>query len=464
MKKFLCFALAFCLVFLCGCGIGEKDDADKYDSVLKEYLQNIDTYEVSVREYGSPANYIHMDEKIVVGILYPETEVAALNKEINRWIVESVEEYTEEAAERFDGKNAAELTVAYESFYADENTASVVMTGTFLAPFMAHPIDIVKTFNVDLKNKRVFGVSELFSEGKGQIFINRIADKAGLEAEDAVEGLLDNAYLTKDEIVVVLERGEYLPMSDGTKYVSFSYKDIEELMKKPFEESQMQKQEDEIVDSSVVEGNTNKIKTDPDKPMIALTFDDGPSAHTDRLLDIFARYGGKGTFFVLGNLVDSRKSTVKRIVKEGHEIGNHSWNHRQMTNLGTQEIKDQIMMTRAKIYDVAGVDTLIVRPPYGACNDTVKAVGESVGVSFVNWSVDTLDWKSKNASAVYKEIMNCVHDGAIILCHDLHKTTVDAMETVVPALIEKGYQLVTVSELMEYSDKSLEAGKIYYRG
>ena len=464
MRKFLCLALAFCLVFLCGCGIGKNDDTDKYDSVLKEYLENIDMYEVSVREYGSPASYIHMDEKIVVGILYPETEVAALNKEINRWIVESVEEYTKEAEERFDGTNAAELTVAYESFYADENTASVVMTGTFLAAFMAHPIDIVKTFNVDLKNKRVFGISELFSQEKRQIFINRIAEKVGLEAKEAVEGLLDNAYLTEDEIVIVLERGEYLPMSEGTKYVSFSYKDIEELMKKPFEESQIQKQEDEIVDSSVVEGNTNKTPIDPDKPMIALTFDDGPSAHTDRLLDIFARYGGKGTFFVLGNLVDNRKSTVKRIVKEGHEIGNHSWNHRQLTNLSSEEIKDQIMMTRAKIYDVAGVDTLIVRPPYGACNDTVKAVGASVGVSFVNWSVDTLDWKSKNASAVYKEIMNCVHDGAIILCHDLHKTTVDAMETVVPALIEKGYQLVTVSELMEYSGKSLEAGKIYYRG
>lgn len=461
MKKILCLLLALCLVLLCGCSIGKNDDTA--DSVLKEYLENIDKYDISQREYGSPASHIHMDSKIVIGILYPETEVAVLNKEINRWIVENVEKFTREAEEFFDGVNAAELTVAYESFYADETTASVVLTGTFIAPFMAHPVDIVRTFNVDLTDKRIFGVGELFENEQRQQFISLIAQKAELDKEDISENLLESAYLTDDEIVVVLERGRFLPMSDGTKYIEFKYDDIEHLMKKEFQDNSSESIPDEIVDSPIVEENTPETEIDPDKPMVALTFDDGPSAHTDRLLDIFARYGGKGTFFVLGNLIDSRKNTLKRIVYEGHEIGNHSWNHRQFTNLSSEEITDQIMMTRAKIYDVTGVDTLIVRPPYGACNDTVKAVGASVGISFVNWSVDTLDWKSKNAVAVRKEIINNISDGAIILCHDLHKTTVDAMETVIPELIEKGYQLVTVSELMEYSQRTLEAGKIYYR-
>jgi peptidoglycan/xylan/chitin deacetylase (PgdA/CDA1 family) len=121
------------------------------------------------------------------------------------------------------------------------------------------------------------------------------------------------------------------------------------------------------------------------------------------------------------------------------------------------------MMTRAKIYDITGKDCLIMRPPYGACNDDVKAVAKTLGVSFINWSVDTLDWKTKNADAVYNEIIDNVSDGAIILCHDLHKTTVDAMERVIPKLISEGYQLVTVSQLMEYSEKQLEPGKLYYR-
>lgn len=451
-----------CTVFLCGCAAKPKGD-DSPDLVLKEYLENLDDYEVPVREYGSPASHIHMDEKIVVGILYPETEVASLNKAINKWIVDTVEKYTSEANEQTKSEETAELTVAYESYYADENTASVVMTGTFMAPFMAHPVDIVKTFNVYLDKKVVFNVGDLFTESGRETYTSMVAQKAGVNAESIDEHFLDNGYLTSDSIVIVLERGAYLPMSDGTKTVQFSYEDIQELMKKHFENNLSEKDAEEVVDAPIIGGNITQREIDPDKPMLALTFDDGPSAHTDRLLDIFAKHGGKGTFFVIGNLIDGRKTTVKRIVAEGHEIGNHSWNHRQLTNLSQEEITDQIMMTRAKIYDTVGVDSLIVRPPYGACNDSVKAVGAKVGVSFVNWSVDTLDWKSKNAAAVHNEVMKYASDGAIILCHDLHKTTVDAMETVIPELIKKGYQLVTVSELMEYSEKTLEAGKMYYR-
>ena len=145
------------------------------------------------------------------------------------------------------------------------------------------------------------------------------------------------------------------------------------------------------------------------------------------------------------------------------EIGNHSWNHRQFTNIAIDEVKDQIMMTRAKIFDITGVDCTIVRPPYGACNDEIRALGKEIGVSFVNWSVDTRDWQSKNADAVYNEIMKNAADGHIILCHDLHKTTVDAMEKAIPDLIEKGYQLVTVSELLTCRDGEIAVGKMYYK-
>lgn len=460
MKKFICLLLAGALLLLCGCA-GTDKKPPQPDSVLQEYLDNIDAYEVPVREYGSPASHIHMDEKLVIGILYPETEVAFLNKEINKWISGVVEKYKAEAYSASAQRDNAELSVYYESYRADESTVSVVMRGTYFAPYMAHPEDIVKTFNADLQAKKLFNVGELFAGDYRERFEDMVANKTGVAKESVDSHFLDNGYLTRDSLVVVLERGAYLAMSEGTKTASFDYTEIADLLKKSFaenEESSAPKEED-------YEDTQEKQYTiDPDKPMLALTFDDGPSAHTDRLLDIFAKHGGKGTFFVVGNLIDSRKTTLRRIAAEGHEIGNHSWNHRQLTNLSDEEVKDQIMMTRAKIYDVTGVDCRIVRPPYGACNDSVRAVGAQMGVSFVNWSVDTLDWKTKNADAVYKEIMQDASDGAIILCHDLHKTTVDAMERVIPELLAKGYQLVTVSQLMEYSDKALEAGKMYYKG
>ncbi len=214
-------------------------------------------------------------------------------------------------------------------------------------------------------------------------------------------------------------------------------------------------------DTTVNEEQENVI--DITKPMIALTFDDGPSAHTQRLLDIFKTYGGKGTFFVLGSTLDSRQEALRQIAKDGHEIGNHSWSHSKLTELSTDAVKKEITDTRNKIYDITGVDCTLVRPPHGAFNDRIQSIGKELGVSFVNWSVDTLDWKTKNANAVYKEIMEYVADGNIILCHDLHKTTVDAMERAIPDLIEKGYQLVTVSELLTCRGGEIIAGNIYYR-
>ncbi len=200
---------------------------------------------------------------------------------------------------------------------------------------------------------------------------------------------------------------------------------------------------------------------DSDKPMLALTFDDGPSAHTERLLNIFKAHGGKGTFFVVGTSIERNKALLKRMAEEGHEIGNHSWSHPQLTDLGRQDIVSQITRTSDKIYEASGQKCRLVRPPYGSYNDTVQLVGASLGVSYILWSVDTLDWKTKNADAVYNSVMSSARDGAIILVHDLHKTTVDAMEKVVPALLKKGYQLVTVSELLTSDGGKLEPGKVY---
>lgn len=203
---------------------------------------------------------------------------------------------------------------------------------------------------------------------------------------------------------------------------------------------------------------------DPDKPMIALTFDDGPSAHTPRLLNIFKTHGGKGTFFVVGNLLDRNKSTLTRMADEGHEIGSHSWGHASLNKLSLESVQSDLLKTHNKIYEITGIAPKLMRPPYGAYNDTVKYAAYCCNEAIVTWSVDTIDWKTKNANAVYKSVMNSARDGAIILCHDLHSTTVDAMERVIPDLIAKGYQLVTVSQLLKYKKGEIVAGQVYYKG
>lgn len=201
----------------------------------------------------------------------------------------------------------------------------------------------------------------------------------------------------------------------------------------------------------------NPTDVDPSLPMIALTFDDGPGNYTERLLDINVR----ATFYVVGTQARRFESTILRESNEGHEIGVHTENHYYLTKLDYDGIISEIVPLRTWLYSVTGTLPMTVRPPYGKTNETVLAASTNEEFILVRWSVDSLDWKTKNADMIYDEIMNNVFDGSIILCHDIHKTTVDAMETVIPALLEKGYQFVTVSELLSFREGGVTTGVVY---
>lgn len=205
----------------------------------------------------------------------------------------------------------------------------------------------------------------------------------------------------------------------------------------------------------------NPTDVDPSLPMIALTFDDGPGNYTERLLDILATYNVRATFYVVGTQARRFESTILRESNEGHEIGVHTENHYYLTKLDYDGVISEIVPLRTWLYSVTGTLPMTVRPPYGKTNETVLAASTNEGFILVRWSVDSLDWKTRNADMIYDEIMNDVLDGSIILCHDIHETTVDAMETVIPALLEKGYQFVTVSELLSFREGGVTTGVVY---
>lgn len=458
MKKVLCILLTAVLLFLCGCS---KTENGKVSEVFKSYLEKTDSFDSAVHEYGEEESTIMFGERLSVTILHPKTDIEALDEAISSWVSELVTNYQLEITEK-EMKSPAELTVVYNSYKTKRDIVSVEFTGFYCAEYLAHQVDITKTFSAEIKSGKLVTLSELMSEKKRKSAKEIIMNEFGISEEDVHTDIFSQWVLTRDGLKIILPRGEFLPMSDGIKEYTFTKKETDELLSEV--EIKESEEEAQKVDAEIKEEykKPETVKVDKTKPMVALTFDDGPSVHTGRLLDILDKYSAKGTFFVIGNTLDNRRDTVKRIVSSGHEIGGHSWSHRQFTNLSADEVKDQIMMTRAKIYEITGVDSCLVRPPYGAINDSVNAVAKEINVSYINWSVDTLDWKSKNADAVYNEIMKDVSDGAIILCHDLHKTTVDAMERVIPALIEKGYQLVTVSDLLQCDGEQLESGKVYF--
>jgi peptidoglycan/xylan/chitin deacetylase (PgdA/CDA1 family) len=185
-------------------------------------------------------------------------------------------------------------------------------------------------------------------------------------------------------------------------------------------------------------------------PYIALTFDDGPHATlTPKLLDILKEKGIKVTFFVLGECVAANPAVLQRAAAEGHEIGNHSWDHKAFPKIGAAGVTSEINQTNAAIENAIGKKPALVRPPYGATNATItKRLNEEFGLKVIMWDVDPLDWKNRNSAHVQSEILKGTKAGSIVLSHDIHPTTVAAMSDTIDALKAKGFKFVTVSELL----------------
>lgn len=201
-----------------------------------------------------------------------------------------------------------------------------------------------------------------------------------------------------------------------------------------------------------------EAQVDPAKPMVALTFDDGPGKRTEEILDTLEEYNAHATFFMLGQKVSSFKSVVKKMKKIGCELGSHSYDHTNLVKLDGEGVKKQMSDTDNKVKDAAGSGVTVMRPPYGAINETVR---ENVGFPMILWNIDTLDWKTRNAQKTIDTVMDNVGDGDIILLHDIHTESVDATLELIPKLEEAGYQLVTVSELAAAKGVELKDGGKY---
>lgn len=205
--------------------------------------------------------------------------------------------------------------------------------------------------------------------------------------------------------------------------------------------------------------DTEKNPVNPNRPMIALTFDDGPGEHTERLLEFLQFYQARATFFMLGPRVNAYPDAVRKIVEAGCELGNHTTNHLKLTDYAADIVASEINVTKDAVYQITGQAPTMVRPPYGAANEIVQSVAEA---PLVLWSVDTLDWQTRDAGLISEHILNYVKDGDIILMHDIYPETVQAVIETIPVLQQEGYQIVTVSEMARARGITLENGAKYY--
>lgn len=198
-----------------------------------------------------------------------------------------------------------------------------------------------------------------------------------------------------------------------------------------------------ILEYPVIEKQNRELN---DKPRLAFTFDDGPTEGiTKRIVDLFDQYNGRATFFALGSRMEQYPDILRYVVEHGHEVGSHSYDHPDLSILSWDEVNEQLGKTEDIFYSITGQEIELLRPTYGNVSQIMK---ENIDITFVFWTIDSMDWNSRNTQAIVDEIIPYLHEDAIILMHDLYESSADAIESILPQLADE-YQFVTVSELLE---------------
>lgn len=197
------------------------------------------------------------------------------------------------------------------------------------------------------------------------------------------------------------------------------------------------------------------------KQQIALTFDDGPSDATGRVLDALERATAKATFFIRGNMISGHERELERMAANGFQIGNHTWDHDKLNEASADELRRSVSRTNDAIYSACGVTPTVVRPPGGVCDDESLAVLGSMGLAAIFWNVDPRDWETQDAQSTVDHVLDRAKDGRVVIMHDIYEPTADAVEAIVPALVSRGFDLVTVDELAK-DRGGLQLGTRFY--
>lgn len=376
------------------------------------------------QQYGARESYTAQEEGVTLRFNHPSGDIAELDQAVVDWAGETARSFRSSLGE---GASVS-LTASYDSYEVNGRAVGVLFTGSLSYSHDQAPQAVLATFNADRATGALLTLGELLREGGEAALRQTVGERTGADPNRA--DLLDHWLLSDTGLRIYL---------DGALAAEIPYIELLGVLDLP--------QPERVID--------------PSKPMIALTFDDGPSKNTTHILDLLKFYNCRATFYVVGSRVASYAATAQRAVAEGNEIGNHTWEHAKLTALTPEEIAAQLTQTSQAVQQYTGYTIASARPTGGSYNDTVKAVAAQLGLYLVNWSVDTEDWKSRDADAVYSAAMAGAADGAIILCHDLYESTASAMDRVIPELIAQGYQLVTVSELLSYTEGGPVPGALY---
>lgn len=273
-----------------------------------------------------------------------------------------------------------------------------------------------------------------------------------------------NSYLDKDDYSLFIDY-DYFEEEEKFRLLFYIYEEEDVMIKESVKEFLLDVKNDQVLKVSMVKPVLKEEeKFYPgmirvDKPMIALTFDDGPNHNTNKILDILEKYQVKATFFILGCNILNHEEIIKRMNDLNMEIGNHMYTHKLLTRLKNEEIKKEVKVVDEAIFSIIGRYPTLIRPSYGTYNKRIQSI---LARPIIIWNIDTLDWKYHSSKNIYKRVMRDVSDGDIILMHDIYRATANSLDLIIPKLLNEGYQFVTVSELLYYKDIKIKDGVVYH--
>lgn len=408
-------------------------------------------------EYVVDEKIAFNDNKFKSHVILPITTKNEVNIYIEYYIGNVVKDFKSSLGS--NNEDAAEINISYQLLHEDSNFLTLGFDIYSIIPYSAHGDSVFKTLTFNMLTGSIVKLENLFIDTQ---HYNNFRELITLEIKNRIVKKED-PYISEDEIVsiidslddykidesgieLIFQKYEIAPGSDGVQKIHIN-KDLVKGFLIDFDDSESV---GENVINVIERETTTKIREEmKNNKYVALTFDDGPHPiYTQQILDTLKKHDVKATFFLLGQQIEKYPEIVVRIYNEGHSIANHTWDHYDLTKLDLDGQLSQINRTFDFLKKIGVNPTNLVRPPYGAF-DGVSALDKED--AYVLWNVDSNDWKEKDPNRVIETVVNDVEDRSIVLMHDIHKVTVESLDSIIVSLKNAGYTLIDMESYMEVS-------------
>lgn len=432
-------------------------------TVPKEQINESDSVYPGIRIITETSN----DEKTPYAIQFPQSNVPQFNDLVKTYTNNLKKLYLKETDDlpKSNIHRSGELNISFEVFQHTTGYYSFVIH-SYMNSDGANGLSETRIFRLHNQSGHMLTINDLLADNEKALVKLATKVRESILSDEQLNPYIlqkqftektmptwdnySNFSLKKDSIEFYYDDYEITAGAAGSPIVSIPLEDMNEIIADSFKLPEVAIQPPKTSSAKEEEQPSGEKQKD-DKvvnsstKVVALTFDDGPNPDSTRLiLDTLKKYNAKATFFMLGSRVSFYPEIVKEMKEAGHELGNHTWNHIDLTKASAEKIALEINNTSDAIEQASGSKPTVFRPPYGAVNNIVRA---QTSLPVVLWDVDTLDWKYRNADHLLTHVKKHVKEGSTILMHDIHMSTAEGLDAVLAYLQDEGYSFVTVSEL-----------------